>query len=121
MSSINWTLTKIVNNIDILQKHKNVLSYITNAVKNFCIDEYRKVAVRRRRETDFKSMVVTHTNGIAHSLEFILEDLTSNDTEKAILTRIAIDKQSVEEVSEQMNIPRREIDSLLMKVKAELS
>lgn len=121
MSSINWVMTKILNNMHMLDKQKNVLSYISNSVKNFCIDEYRKVMVRKRREEDYKSMTSSKYKGIHHTLEFMLEDLTESEEEKHILTKIILEKQELDSISRELNIPRKDIDLLLERVRLELT
>ena len=113
-------MTKILNNINILDKQKNIVSYITNSVRNFCIDEYRKVVVRTRRETDYKSIASAQYTGIPHTLEFILEDLTKNKEEVAILSKIILESKQPLEISKELNISKATIDELLTRVKAEL-
>lgn len=114
-------MTKILNNIESLDKQKNILSYITNSVRNFCIDEYRKVVVRTRREGEFKSVARVSYRGIPHTLEFMLEDLTTNKEEVAILSKIILESKEPKDISIEMNIPVVRIDELLQRVKAELT
>jgi DNA-directed RNA polymerase specialized sigma24 family protein len=121
LSSINWVMTKILNNVENLDKQKNILSYITNSVRNFCIDEYRKVVVRTRREGEFKSIAKVSYRGIPHTLQFMLEDLTKNKEEVTILSKIVLENKEIQDISEELSVPKTTIDELLARVKAELS
>lgn len=120
-SSINWTLTKIVNNIDVLDVQKNILGYISNSVKNFCIDEYRKISVRKKRDLNYKKQTRDSSGIMSHTIEFMLEDLSRNEEEKTILTRIILEKTNLSQISKEMNIPMSKIDSLMTRVKEQLS
>ena len=120
-SSINWVLTKVVNNIDMLDKQKNILSYLSNSVRNFCIDEYRKVMVRKRRESNYRAVSSIKNSGLTHTLEFMLEDITKSEEEKTILTKIILEKEDLESISRDLNIPIKKIDSLMKRIRSELS
>ena len=119
-SSANWVITKMLNNIEILDKQKNILSFITTSVRNFCIDEYRKVVVRSRREGDFKSSAPTSVCGVSHTLEFIIEDISDSDKEAKILSKIILESKKPKDVAIEMKVSNREMNALLTKVKDRL-
>jgi RNA polymerase sigma factor (sigma-70 family) len=118
-SSIDWVLTKIINNIEKLDSQKNALTYITNSIRNYCIDEYRKVCVRQRKENQFKQLNSTRVNSLEHSIDFLIEDICKNDEEQVVLRKIIFDKASIQDIAKDTNIPVKKIKSLLDRVRTE--
>ena len=120
-SSIDWVLTKIINNIEKLDAQKNVLTYITNSIRNYCIDEYRKVCVRQKKENQVKQLNATRNNILEHSFDFLIEDVCKNTEEEVILKRIVFDKDSIQDIARDINVPVKKIKCLLDRVKTEFS
>ena len=118
-SSINWVLTKIINNIEKLDSQKNILTYITNSIRNYCIDEYRKVCVRTRKENHFKQLNSNRVNVLDHSIDFLIEDVCKSPEEETILRKIIFDKENINEVAKEINVPIKRIKVLLERVKSE--
>ena len=114
-------LTKIINNIDRLDSQKNVLTYITNSVRNYCIDEYRKVCVRQRKEGYYKQLNANRVNTLENSIDFLIEDICKSKEEQVILKRIVFDKETVLDISKDTNVPVKKIKNLLNRVKTEFS
>ena len=120
-SSIDWVLTKIINNIEKLDAQKNVLTYITNSIRNYCIDEYRKVCVRQKKENQVKQLNATRNNILEHSFDFLIEDVCKNKEEEVILKRIVFDKDSIQDIAKDINVPVKKIKCFLDRVKTEFS
>lgn len=119
-SSMDWVLTKIMNNVEKLDAQKNVLTYITNSIRNYCIDEYRKVCVRQRKEYLVKQLNSGRHVAPEYSFEFLIQDICKSKEEEIILTRIIFDKDSVQDIAKDTNIPVKKIKGLLDRVKTEL-
>lgn len=120
-SSINWVLTKIINNIEKLDSQKNILTYISNSVRNYCIDEYRKVCVRVRKENQFKEINSTRVNVLDHSFDFLIGDVCKNNEEEIVLKRIIFDKENISDIAKDTNIPIKKIKVFLDRVKSEFT
>jgi DNA-directed RNA polymerase specialized sigma24 family protein len=118
-SSIDWVLTKIINNIEKLDAQKNVLTYITNSIRNYCIDEYRKVCVRQKKENQVKQSNASRTNILEHSFDFLIEDVCKNEEEEVILKKIIFEKDSIQDISKEINVPVKKIKCFLDRVRSE--
>ena len=119
-SSMDWVLTKIINNVEKLDAQKNVLTYITNSIRNYCIDEYRKVCVRQRKEYQVKQLNSKRNIIPEYSFEFLIEDICKTKEEQIILSRIIFDKESIQDIAKDTNVPVKKIKCLLDRVKTEL-
>lgn len=106
-----------MNDIERLDKQKNILGYICNSVRNFCVDEHRKRVVRTKREEPQEAFVRKPIPGLIQTLEFVLEDITSDPKERIMLTKIAIDNEEPELVFEEMKLSKKERTAFLEKVK----
>ncbi len=119
-SSIDWVLTKIINNIDHLDSQKNILGYVVNSVRNYCIDEYRKLCVRTRKEGHYKQLNANKVTTLEHTVDFLIDDVCRDDQEKVILRKIVFDKQSLLDVAKEIDVPVKKIKNLLERVKSDL-
>jgi DNA-directed RNA polymerase specialized sigma24 family protein len=118
---MDWVLTKIMNNIEKLDAQKNVMTYITNSIRNYCIDEYRKVCVRQRKEYEVKELNSSRTHTPQHSFEFLIQDICKNKEEEVILSRIVFDKESIQDIAKDTNVPVKKIKCLLDRIKTDLT
>lgn len=104
-----------------LDKDKNILSFLSYSVRNFCVDEYRKVRVRKRRERELKDTTPVGYRTSNYDLGLLIDDLTSDETEKKIITKIVLDKSSPKELSEEFKVPVKQVKALLNRVKEKLT
>lgn len=119
-SAANWVITKMLNRIDTLDKDRDILSYIIIAVKNFSIDEHRKVRTRVKRETPIDSKFDLSMSDTSTTMEFIIEDIASSKEEEAILKKIVLEKKKPSMVAKELGINRKTMKSILSKTKQKL-
>lgn len=111
----------MLSRLETLDKDRDILSYIVTAVRNFSIDEYRKVRVRRRKETPIDFDIKTKLSGVSHTVEFIIEDITDSEQESAILSKIVFDNMKPDDVAKELDIDKKDMKTFLSKIKTKLT
>ena len=119
-SSADWVLTKVINNIHKLDDQKNILNYIVNSVRNFCIDEYRKVCVRKRKEGIYKTINLNRTTVLELDLDFLIEEVCKTQEEQVVIKKIVFEKENINDIAKNSKLSVRQISNLLSRVKEEL-
>lgn len=117
-SNANIVLAKAINNIHNINTSKNPLTYITNSMRNYCIDQFRKTKVLKRTPPAFQEPKVLPD--VEPSMEFLIEDLCKNETDKLIVSKIIFEKQPVVKISKELQMSPSAIRKRLGKLRKAL-
>jgi len=77
------------------------------------------VCVRQKKENLVKQLNSTRSNVLEHSFDFMIEDLCKNKEEEVILRRIIFEKDSIQDIAKDTNVPVKKIKCFLDRVKSE--
>lgn len=118
-SNANFVIARAMSKIHSLRPGQNPVTYITNSMKNFCIDQYRKTKTAKR--TPPKDQEIKIVAGIEPTLEFLIDDLCKNETDKIIVSKIVFEKQPVTKISEELKMSPNAVRRRLNKLRAVLT